>query len=66
MYTIKIQTPTELKSAKFIAGLTDLAKRGIHSNEIRLQIGFISSDPEAIFKQFRVLKNKIYFQLDNQ
>ena len=66
MYTVKIQTPTELQSAKFKEGLIDLAKRGIRSSEIRLQIGFISSAPEDIFKQFRLLKNKIYFQLDNK
>ena len=63
---IEINHPKQINSSKVINEVEKLAKKGIRSKDIKLQMAFVVSDKlqKEIFGKFQVLKNKIYFELN--
>ena len=64
-HLIKIETPTQAISKPVAAQVEKLAKKGVRSKDIGLQMGFVGNTKNAV-DAFQVLKNKIYFALDKK
>lgn len=64
-HLIKIETPTQAISKPVAAQVEKLARKGVRSKDIGLQMGFVGNTKNAV-DAFQVLKNKIYFALDKK
>ena len=59
---IHVETPKDITSKSVISQITTLAKKGIRSNEIGLNMHFVGNEKAAI-DSFQKVKNKVYFSL---
>ena len=68
MRYIDLNKPSELKTKAFYSKVEKLAKSGIKSKDINIICNFITDDLvyEYISDEFRKLKNRIYFLIDNK
>ena len=68
MRYIDLNKPSELKTKVFYSKVEKLAKSGIKSKDINIICNFITDDLvyEYISDEFRKLKNRIYFLIDNK
>ena len=68
MRYIDLNKPSELKTKVFYLKVEKLAKSGIKSKDINIICNFITDDLvyEYISDEFRKLKNRIYFLIDNK
>ena len=64
-YHIKVNKPSEIKSKSVISQIEKLAKRGVRSKEIGLQMGF-AGDSKLATDTFQKVKNRVYFDLDKR
>jgi hypothetical protein len=62
-HLIHVETPREIVSKDVAKQIITLAKKGVRSNEIGLNMGFIGNNNAAV-DAFQKVKNKIYFDLD--
>jgi len=65
-HVIKIDKPADIKSPKVKSQIEDLAKKGVRSKEIRLQMGFVTSSPKSVEDEFQKIKNHVYFNMANE
>lgn len=63
-HLISVDTPTEVVSKRVAAQIEKLARSGVRSKDIGLEIRFIGNEKLAN-NAFQKLKNAIYFKLDN-
>jgi hypothetical protein len=61
-HLIHVETPKEILSKSVAKQIITLAKKGVRSNEIGLNMGFIGNNNAAV-NAFQRVKNKIYFDL---
>ena len=59
---IHVETPTQIVSKPIAAQILALAKKGVRSNEIGLNMHFVGNEKAAI-DAFQKVKNKVYFSL---
>jgi hypothetical protein len=64
-HLIHVETPKEILSKSVASQITALAKKGVRSNEIGLNMGFVGNNNAAV-DSFQKVKNKIYFSLDKR
>lgn len=64
-HTIHVDTPTQVVSKPVAAQIMALAKKGVRSNEIGLEMGFVGNQKMAT-DAFQKVKNQIYFALDKR
>lgn len=64
-HVIHVDTPTQVVSKPVAAQILALAKKGVRSNEIGLEMGFVGNQ-KAATDAFQKVKNKIYFALDKR
>jgi hypothetical protein len=64
-HLIHVETPTQIVSKPVAAQILALAKKGVRSSEIGLNMGFMGNQKLAI-DAFQKVKNKIYFELDKR
>jgi len=64
-HLIHVETPTQIVSKPVAAQILALAKKGVRSWEIGLNMGFMGNQKAAI-DAFQKVKNKIYFELDKR
>jgi len=64
-HIIHVDTPTQVVSKPVAAQIMALAKKGIRSNEIGLEMGFTGNTKLAV-DTFQKVKNRIYFELDKR
>jgi hypothetical protein len=64
-HLIHVETPKEIVSKDVVKQITALAKKGVRSYEIGLNMGFIGNNKAAV-DAFQKVKNKIYFDLDTR
>ena len=64
-HVIHVDTPTQVVSKPVAAQIMALAKKGVRSNEIGLEMGFVGNAKLAA-DTFQKVKNKIYFELDKR
>jgi hypothetical protein len=62
-HLIHVETPKEIVSKSVASQIMALAKKGVRSNEIGLNMHFVG-DEKAAVGAFQKVKNKIYFDLD--
>jgi hypothetical protein len=62
-HLIHVETPKEITSKNVVNQITALAKKGVRSSEIGLNMGFIGNNNAAV-NTFQKVKNKVYFDLD--
>jgi hypothetical protein len=62
-HLIHVETPKEIVSKDVAKQIIALAKKGVRSNEIGLNMHFVG-DEKAAVNAFQKVKNKIYFDLD--
>jgi hypothetical protein len=62
---IHVGTPKEIISKSVASQILALAKKGVRSNEIGLNMHFVGNEKSAV-DAFQKVKNKVYFQLDTQ
>jgi hypothetical protein len=62
---IHVDTPTQVVSKPIAAQILALAKKGVRSKEIGLEMGFVGNAKLAA-DTFQKIKNKIYFELDKR
>jgi hypothetical protein len=60
---IHVGTPKEIVSKDVAKQIITLAKKGVRSNEIGLNMHFVGNEKAAV-DAFQKVKNKIYFELD--
>lgn len=67
MTLIEVNNPRQVNSARVYNQVKELAEIGIRSKDINLLLHFCCSDDllDTILNDFRKLKNKVYFELDN-
>lgn len=63
MNYITINKPIEVKSQRVKNEVEKLYRSGLKMSEIKLQMTFICDNPDAICKDFQVIKNKIAFKV---
>jgi hypothetical protein len=61
-HTIHVDTPTQVVSKPVAAQILALAKKGVRSKDIGLEMGFVGNAKLAA-DAFQKVKNKIYFEL---
>ncbi len=61
-HLIHVETPKEITSKNVVNQITALAKKGVRSSEIGLNMGFIGNNKAAV-DAFQKVKNKVYFDL---
>ncbi len=61
-HLIHVETPKEITSKNVVNQITALAKKGVRSYEIGLNMGFIGNNKAAV-DAFQKVKNKVYFDL---
>jgi len=59
---IHVETPKEITSKSVVSQIASLAKKGIRSNEIGLNMHFVGNEKAAV-DAFQKVKNKVYFSL---
>ena len=64
-HIIHVDTPTQIVSKSVAAQIMALAKKGIPSKEIGLEMGFVGNTKLAA-DTFQKVKNRIYFDLDKR
>ena len=64
-HVIHVDTPTQVVSKPIAAQIMALAKKGVRSNEIGLEMGFVGNQKVAT-DAFQKVKNQIYFALDKR
>jgi len=64
-HLIHVETPKEIVSKDVAKQITALAKKGVRSYEIGLNMGFVGNQKAAV-DSFQKVKNKIYFDLDTR
>ena len=64
-HIIHVDTPTQVVSKPIAAQILALAKKGIRSKDIGLEMGFVGNAKLAT-DTFQKVKNKIYFELGNK
>lgn len=64
-HLIHVETPKEIVSKSVAAQIIALAKKGVRSSEIGLNMGFIGNNNAAV-NAFQKVKNQIYFSLDKR
>ncbi len=64
-HVIHVDTPTQVVSKPIAAQIMALAKKGVRSNEIGLEMGFVGNQ-KAATDAFQKVKNQIYFALDKR
>jgi hypothetical protein len=64
-HVIHVDTPTQVVSKPVAAQIMALAKKGVRSNEIGLEMGFVGNQKMAT-DAFQKVKNQIYFALDKR
>ena len=64
-HIIHVDTPTQVVSKPIAAQILALAKKGIRSKDIGLEMGFVGNAKLAT-DAFQKVKNKIYFELGKQ
>lgn len=64
-HLIHVETPKEIVSKSVAAQIMALAKKGVRSHEIGLNMGFVGNQKMAT-DAFQKVKNKIYFSLDKR
>ena len=64
-HIIHVDTPTQVVSKPVAAQILALAKKGIRSKDIGLEMGFVGNAKLAT-DAFQKVKNKIYFELGNK
>jgi hypothetical protein len=64
-HLIHVETPKEIISKDVAKQITALAKKGVRSYEIGLNMGFVGNQKAAV-DAFQKVKNKIYFDLDTR
>jgi hypothetical protein len=64
-HIIHVDTPTQVVSKPIAAQVLALAKKGIRSKDIGLEMGFVGNAKLAT-DAFQKVKNKIYFELGNK
>jgi hypothetical protein len=64
-HLIHVETPKEILSKSVASQIMALAKKGVRSSEIGLNMGFIGNNNAAV-DSFQKVKNKIYFSLDKR
>jgi hypothetical protein len=64
VHMIKIDNPKQITSSKVKNQIKTLATKGVRAKDIRLSMTFVSDDMQSINNKFKVLKNKVYFELD--
>jgi len=64
-HVIHVDTPTQVVSKPIAAQIMALAKKGVRSNEIGLEMGFVGNAKLAT-DAFQKVKNQIYFALDKR
>ena len=64
-HTIHVDTPTQVVSKSIAAQIRALAKKGVRSKEIGLEMGFTGNTKLAA-DTFQKVKNRIYFELDKR
>ena len=68
MPLIEINNPRQVNSARVFNQVKELAEIGIRSRDINLLLHFFCPNDvlNTILNDFRKLKNKVYFELDNK
>jgi hypothetical protein len=61
-HIISVETPTQVVSKPIAAQILALAKKGVRSKDIGLEMGFVGNQKLAT-DAFQKVKNKIYFEL---
>jgi hypothetical protein len=64
-HLIHVETPKEILSKDVAKQIMTLAKKGVRSSEIGLNMGFIGNNTAAV-NSFQKVKNQIYFSLDKR
>lgn len=64
-HIIHVDTPTQVVSKPVAAQIMALAKKGIRSNEIGLEMGF-TGNAKLAADTFQKVKSRIYFELDKR
>jgi hypothetical protein len=64
-HVIHVDTPTQVVSKPVAAQIMALAKKGVRSKDIGLEMGFVGNAKLAA-DTFQKVKNKIYFELDKR
>lgn len=64
-HLIHVETPKEIVSKSVAAQIMALAKKGVRSHEIGLNMGFVGNNNAAV-NTFQKVKNQIYFSLDKR
>ena len=64
-HLISVDTPTQVVSKPVAAQILALAKKGVRSSEIGLEMGFVGNQ-KAATDAFQKVKNQIYFALDKR
>jgi hypothetical protein len=64
-HIIHVDTPTQVVSKPIAAQIMALAKKGVRSNEIGLEMGF-TGNAKLATDAFQKVKNQIYFALDKR
>jgi len=64
-HLIHVETPTQIVSKPVAKQILALAKKGVRSYEIGLNMGFVGNQKAAV-DAFQKVKNKIYFELDKR
>jgi hypothetical protein len=64
MVLIEINNPKEVNSKRVKETIKKYISEGIKSKEIFLKWDFICDEPEQLVNQFKILKNKLYFEND--
>jgi hypothetical protein len=64
-HVIHVDTPTQVVSKPIAAQIMALAKKGVRSKDIGLEMGFVGNQKLAT-DAFQKVKNKIYFELDKR
>ena len=62
-HVIYVETPKEIVSKDVAKQILALAKKGVRSNEIGLNMGFMGNQKAAV-DAFQKVKNQVYFSLD--
>lgn len=64
-HLIHVESPKEIVSKSVASQIMALAKKGVRSNEIGLNMHFVGNEKAAV-DAFQKVKNKVYFALDTQ
>lgn len=64
-HIIQVDTPNQIVSKKIASQIMALAKKGVRSKEIGLELGFTGNTKLAT-DTFQKVKNRIYFDLDKR